>query len=322
MVTLVWDQIGSRTYENGIDRGVLYLPDGTAVPWNGLTAVIEKFDKDVSPVYFDGMKVADVAVLGDFSATMKAVTYPDEFNELEGIATLRRGVHAGDQMPKTFGLSYRTMIGNDTEGDQAGYKINVLYNVMATPSDRTYASLTIDPTLLEFEWELTATPQEYPGIRPTAHIVVDSRYADPWMLEDLEAILYGDGYSNPTLPPMPEFVSFLDDWFRVGLTINDDGTWTAESKRDGFISVSFTGTFEIKDVNAVYITEAIWEMDETKDVTDIVLIRIIDHGDETWTASVTSDALLVDKGDGEVDILNATVEYISEDEYIISDTLS
>lgn len=321
MAPLVWDQVGSRTFENGLDRGVLYLPDGSAVPWNGLTAVIEKFDKKTNPIYFDGMKVNDLPELGDFSATMKAVTYPDEFVDLEGVAPLRQGVYAGDQKPKTFGLCYRTLIGDDLEGPDAGYRINILYNVTAIPMERTYASISQDPTLIEFEWALTAVPQEIEGMRPTAHIMIDSRDVDPWLLEDLEAILYGNGFDDATLLPMDDLIAFLNDWLRVSVIDNGDGTWTATSVRDGFIFISLTGSFRIEDVNAIYLSDVIWQMQDTRDITDILRIKITYNGDETWTATATSDALIVETGPGEVDILDANIEIVDEDTYTISDTI-
>ncbi len=109
---MVWDRVGDRVYETGLDKGVLYLPDGSAVPWNGLTAIIEQFNKESSSVYYDGMKISDLVVLGEFAASMKAVTYPDEFVELEGLGSPRGGLFFGDQRPQTFGLCYRTQIGN------------------------------------------------------------------------------------------------------------------------------------------------------------------------------------------------------------------
>ena len=136
MPILEWDKVGERYYETGIDRGVLYMPDGSAVPWNGLTSVIEHFDKSTSPVYYDGMKISDLVSLGDFSATMKAVTYPEEFVEIEGSAKLRNGLFVGDQPPQTFCLCYRTKIGNDVDGVDSGYKIHLIYNLTAIPSDK------------------------------------------------------------------------------------------------------------------------------------------------------------------------------------------
>ena len=135
MPRLVWDKLGDRVYESGLDKGVLYLPDGSAVPWNGLTSVIEHFNQELSPVYYEGMKVADLVVLGDFTATIGAITYPDEFTEIEGAVEIRRGTFFGNQEPQVFGLCYRSEIGNDLEGESAGYKLHLLYNVTAVPKD-------------------------------------------------------------------------------------------------------------------------------------------------------------------------------------------
>src|SRR5580765_2617317 len=138
MSVLIWDTAGSKVYETGLDKGVLYLSDGSAVPWNGLTSIVEKFDKESESVYYDGMKITDLVYLGDFAATLKAITYPDQFIELDGYGFLRQGMYVGNQLPKTFSLSYRTRIGNDVDGDVAGYKIHILYNLTAIPTDRTY----------------------------------------------------------------------------------------------------------------------------------------------------------------------------------------
>lgn len=322
MVTLKWDEVGSRTFENGIDRGVLYLPDGSAVPWNGLTSVVEKFDKKTNPIYFDGMKVDDVVELGTFTGTMKAVTYPDVFTELEGLGTIRNGVFVADQKPKKFGLCYRTRIGDDFNGEESAYKINVIYNVTAIPAERTHASLTINPTLVEFEWNLTAVPTEVMGYRPSPHLIIDSRNVDPWLLEDLENLLYGSESEDAYLIPMDELVAFFEDWYRIKITDNEDGTWTATAARSGIINFNLTGKiFTIYQVNAVYLTDVIYQLSDTTDIKDLVVIRIIDNGNETWTATSASDALIYPVGPGEVVINEATIEVIDEDTYTISDTL-
>lgn len=265
MRELFWDVTGDRSYESGIDRGVLYLPDGSAVPWNGLAAVTEKFDKSSSPVYFDGRKIADVVVLGDFSATMKAWTYPDEFIELEGSGSLREGVFFGDQPPQIFGLSYRTRVGTDQDAD-AGYKIHILYNVTAIPHDRAFVSESNSSNLAEFEWDIFAVPEEVPGFRPTAHIIIDSRRISPTILSDLEDRLYGTTWTDATLMPMSDMVLFMTEQYTVRITDNGDGTWTATTPGAliTYLDVDHT-EFQIDEANAVFVSADEYRISDSLD---------------------------------------------------------
>lgn len=319
MPILEWDKVGSKVYETGLDRGVLYMPDGSAVPWNGLTSIIETFNKSTSPVYFDGMKITDLVTLGDFSATMKAVTYPEEFVEIEGSTKLRNGLFVGDQPPQTFCLCYRTKIGNDLDVE-AGYKLHLIYNLTAIPSDKTYNGIKDSMSLTEFEWKITAVPEDIPGFRPTAHITINSIDLDPWLLEDLESILYGDQDQYAQLIPMPEFINFINSWVRVKIIDNGDGTWTATSSRDGFIDLPFQDVFEIINVNSFYIDENTFNISDTVDVTQTPLIKINDNGDGTWSASTDNDLLININSDGSFNIYEATVDTLGLDAYSISDT--
>jgi len=322
MPALIWDNPDDRIYESGLDRGVLYLPDGSAVPWNGLTSIIEKFDKSTSPIYYDGTKVQDLVVLGDFSATMKAVTYPDEFTELEGVGRFRAGMFVSDQVPQMFGLSYRNKIGDGVSGDDIGYKIHLLYNVTAIPSDKTYASISDQPSLVEFEWTISAVPEEIPGFRPTAHLVFDSRKIDPWLLEDIEEMLYGSSSADAALISMPDLTEFIETWYRVKIIDNGDGTWTAISAREGFIFFTdgALSEFKIVGVNATYLDDETFVISDTTDVSDVPQIRITVYGDGSWTADTDQDNLIFET-DGEFQILNATVVIVDADTYTISDTV-
>lgn len=265
MSELVWDKVGDRVYESGLDRGVLYLPEGGAVAWNGLTEIIERFDKATSPIYYDGRKIHDLVALGDFSASLKAITYPDEFLEIEGLAPDTNGLYYGDQVPKTFSLSYRTKIGNDVDGDTAGHKIHIIRNLTAIPSERSIATLNDVPSVAQFEWIITAVPEEIPGRRPTAHIIIDTRTLDPWLVEELEGMLYGTATTEPTLPSLQELSTFITEWARVKITDNGDGTWTAYAYRDGFIVFDENDPtlFEIRQVNATYLDEDTFEISDT-----------------------------------------------------------
>lgn len=323
MATLVWDKPGDRVYQSGLDRGVLYLPDGSAVPWNGLTSVIENFDKSVAPVYYDGMRIQDLMILGDFSATMKAITYPEEFEAIEGSTLFRPGMFLSDQVPQVFCLCYRTRVGDDLRGDEAGYKIHLVYNVTAIPSNKTYASVSDNPNIVEFEWAITAIPEETPGFRPTAHIVFDSRDFDPLLMEDLETILYGDLTGDALLLAMPDLLGFIQQWYRVKITDNGDGTWTAVSDRDGFISFldGITATeFQITGVNALYLDDDTFQISDTTDVSQVPQIEISYGPDGEWIASTEQNNLIVINSEGMASIYNANISVIDSDSYSISDT--
>lgn len=262
MSAIVWDEISARTYETGLDRGVLYPPDAPAVPWNGLVEVEEKFDHEVDPVYYDGQKINDLVNPGDFAANVKAVTFPDAFSELEGFAEVNPGMLLGNQKPTPFGLSFRTLIG-DTNGETAGYKLHIVYNATAVPADRTRSTLTDAPSVTPFEWDITAVPEEVPGYRPTAHIVINSSQFDSEFLELIEDMLYGTEDTDPELIPMAELIIFLLSWFSVVVVDNGDGTWTAYSSRpegDNPITFPADGEFAISEVNGVYLDADTYEI--------------------------------------------------------------
>lgn len=322
MPQLEWNTVGDRVYESGLDKGVLYLPDGSAVPWNGLTAVIERFNREVSPVYYDGMKISEHVIIGEFAATMKALTYPDEFVEIEGLGVKRPGVFYGDQSPKTFGLCYRTQIGEEIEGDEVGYKIHIIYNLIAVPKEKSYGTVNASPSIMEFEWDITAIPEEVDGFHPTAHIVLDSRKIDPWLLEDLEAQLYGNMTNNAVLIAMPELVSMINNWYRVKITDHGDGTWSATSMRDGFISFtdSESTLFQIVQINAVYVDENTYIISDTTDASDVPRLKIIDNGDGTWTATTDNEDMIYMISADEFEIRNADAVYLDSGTYQITTT--
>lgn len=321
MPVIVWDKTADRKYESGLDRGVLYLPNGAAVPWNGLVSIIESFDRETSPVYFDGMKISDLVTMGSFSASMTAVTYPDEFLELEGHAELRPGMLFGDQPPQSFGLCYRTKVGNPNS-DEIHYKLHILYNLVAIPSDKAYASVSDDPSLVEFEWEITAVPEEVPGFRPTAHIIIDSSKFDPWLLSDLEERLYGSDREEAALLPMPMLVQFIEEWARVRIIDHGDGTWSAVTDREGFIFFpeSTNTLFQLVRVNARFIDDDTYEISDTVDITDVPQLELIDNGNGTWTAMTSNDNVIVMTSETEFEIRNVHAIFQSDEIYRITDT--
>lgn len=210
MTAIAWDAVGERRYQTGIDRGVLYLQDGRAVPWNGLTEVQENISNEVKSYYLDGIKYLDKHIPGAYSAKLRAITYPDELDELMGYREFSPGVFLHDQRHKLFHLSYRTLVGNDLQGTQHGYKIHIVWNVLATQSDYAYKTLSDNQGVDAFEWNLNATPNLMFGIRPTAHISFDSRRMAPADRTMLELMLYGSALFDPNLPNIIDLLSMFE----------------------------------------------------------------------------------------------------------------
>lgn len=209
MTELIWDKVGDRRYETGLDRGVLYPPNGDAVPWNGLTSISESGKETVKSYYQDGVKYLDKHVPGSYSATLKAFTYPEELDELTGTKEFSPGVYVHDQTAFPFSLSYRTLIGNDLEGTEYGYRIHIIYNVLAVPSSNESKSLTREGDANEFSWDLTGTPASMFGIRPTSHISIHSKRISEGVLSSLENTLYGWESGDPTLPAIVDLLNAL-----------------------------------------------------------------------------------------------------------------
>ena len=216
MSKLVWDKTGERYYETGVKNGVLYIPTegvySKGVAWNGLTAVTESpSGAEATALYADDMKYLNLYSAEEFGATIEAYTYPDEFAQCDGSAELTKGVSIGQQTRKTFGLCYRTTIGNDTDGNDYGYKLHMIYGCMASPSEKAYATVNDSPEAITFSWEVTTTPVSVAGFKPTASITIDSTKADPTKLAALEDILYGkDGEpGSEARLPLPDEIKTL-----------------------------------------------------------------------------------------------------------------
>lgn len=206
MSKLTWDNIGERLFETGVKQGVLYpiQSDGTyskGVAWNGLTAVTESpSGAEATPLYADDIKYLNLLSNEEFGATIEAYTYPDEFAECDGSAQLATGVMIGQQKRKTFGLCYRTTIGNDVDGNDHGYKLHLIYGCLAAPSEKAYATINDSPEAITFSWEVSTTPVNVEGFKPTSQITIDSTKADPVKLQALEDILYGTAEKEASLP--------------------------------------------------------------------------------------------------------------------------
>ena len=216
MAKIEWDKTGERLYETGVKNGVLYVQEGgtygKGVAWNGLTAVTESpSGAEATPLYADDIKYLNLLSTEEFGATIEAYTYPDEFAACDGSAALADGVMIGQQARKTFGLCYRTTIGNDTNGNDYGYKLHIIYGALAAPSEKAYATINDSPEAITFSWEVTTTPVNVTGAKPTASITIDSTKADSAKLAALEDILYGkDGEpGNEPRLPLPDEIKTL-----------------------------------------------------------------------------------------------------------------
>lgn len=208
---LNWDQTGEKIYETGTDRGTLYPMSGNTygdgVAWNGLTAVTESpSGAEPTDLYADNIKYVSIRSAEEFGGTIEAYTYPDEFGQCDGSAELATGVSIGQQARKAFGLSYRTKIGNDTDGNDHGYKIHLVYGATVSPSEKGYATINDSPDAITFSWEFTTTPVQVEGFKPTAILTIDSTKVDATKLATLEAILYGTSTPSETPGGEPTIV--------------------------------------------------------------------------------------------------------------------
>lgn len=213
MSKLVWDQTSERLYETGVDRGVVYPQVGAAYPkgaaWNGLIGVtLNPSGAEPTPLYANNHKYLNLLSIEELGGNIEAYTYPDEFAACNGLATLATGVRIGQQKRKTFGLSFRTMIGNDVDGTAYGYKLHLVYGALAAPSEETNSTINDSPEAKTMSWEFSTTPVEATGFEPTSHVEIDSTAVDAEKLAALEAILYGSESEEARLP-LPDEVATL-----------------------------------------------------------------------------------------------------------------
>lgn len=269
MPTLEWDKVGDRVYQTGVDRGVLYLKNGDVVPWNGLTSIDDGTSSEVKSYYLDGVKILDHVTPGDFVGKLSAFTYPEEFDDVLGNPQVAQGLTFYEQPAKSFNLSYRTKIGNDTDPDY-GYKIHLLYNVRATSDSQKFDTLSKDSSIPEFSWSLTGVPSIYTidGVKPAVHISVDSTNARPDVLASLEGILYGTETTEPRFPTVLEVRIMFGEVGGLFIVDNGDGTWTAIDPSDDFVDMLDADTFRIRHADAEFIDPPI---NETYTITDTEL---------------------------------------------------
>lgn len=217
MPKIVWDNTGERLYETGVRNGVLYpiQTDGTyskGVAWNGLISVTESpSGAEATPLYADDIKYLNLISAEEYGSTIEAYTYPDEFAECDGSASIATGVNIGQQPRKTFGMCYRTVVGNDVENDNYGYKLHLVYGALAAPSEKAFSTINDSPEAITFSWEVSTTPVNVTGFKPTASLTIDSTKVDAVKLASLEAILYGSESEYARLPLPDEIATLMSD---------------------------------------------------------------------------------------------------------------
>ena len=229
MSKLVWDQTGEREYETGVKNGVLYVqgeggtyPKGVA--WNGLISVTESpSGAEATALYADDIKYLSLMSNEEFGATIEAYMSPEEFDQCDGTASIATGVSIGQQKRKTFGMAYKTTIGNDVDGNDYGYKIHLIYGALAAPSEKAYSTINDSPEAMTLSWELSTTPVNVKGFKPTASVVIDSTKVDKKKLTALEEILFGSESKEARLPLPDEIVSIVGTTSESGGSASEPG---------------------------------------------------------------------------------------------------
>lgn len=231
MTRLAWGSSGNRIFEAGTDRGVLYVGNTPGVAWNGLIAVSEKpSGGEPTPYYMDGIKYLNVSASEEYEASISAFSAPDEFGVCDGTSSLANGLFITQQPRKSFGLTYRTLIGNDLEGLDYGYKIHLVYNALSKPTSRDNKTLQQATTPTPFAWDITTLPEMASGYKPSAHFILDTRKTAQILVDELENILYGDMLNDPRLPTALEILDLFDSYVEIQTVVQyDNGTFGIEN---------------------------------------------------------------------------------------------
>jgi hypothetical protein len=248
MAKLQWDITGERFYEAGTDLGVLYI-DGVGHPWNGLVSVDQAPSGGEPELYYqDGLPYISASSTEEFKGSIEAYTYPQAFMVCDGSQEIAQGLYISQQNRKEFGLTYRTLIGNDIQELDHGYKLHIIYNCMASPATRSYSSLSDSNDPIIFQWGIKTRPVKFEdaafGIKYGAHLTLDSREIYPWAMQAVEAVLYGTDETDARLPTPQELLELFVDNALLKITDNGDGTWTAEGP-DSIISALSADEFQI-----------------------------------------------------------------------------
>lgn len=251
MAKITWDDRSKYNYESGIDRGVFYPNNSSGIPWNGLQSVKETAESSTENIFYvDGIKYTNQITLGDYSATLEAFTYPDEFMEYDGTYDDM----FSSQPRKTFNLSYRTKSGDSVNGSDAFYKIHLIYNAIVSPSEKTYLSLDSSVSPLTFSWDITTIPVEIPNSRPTSHLIIDTRYVYVDVLNVLEEMLYGTPTSTPHFPTIDEVFSIFEEHSLFRIIDHGDGSFTAISPDPEYVKLIDQTVIELSSPSLLILT--------------------------------------------------------------------
>ena len=286
MPILTWDNVGERLFETGVDRGVLYIPNNgiydTGYAWNGLTAVTESpSGAEATAQYADNIKYLNLISAEDFGGTIEAFTYPTEFAQCDGTAYPQTGVSVGQQSRKSFGFSFRTRLGNDTNGTDNGYKLHLVYGALAAPSEKAYNTINDSPEAMTFSWEFTTTPVAVTGLKPTAILTIDSTKVSDTALTSLENALYGTAGTNARLPLPDEVIAF----FTGALTKVTPAAPSFVAAGGTITIVPTTGvTYRRADTNAVVTGTVV-----IPTVGQSLVIRAFPNQGYEWDANVDDD---------------------------------
>jgi hypothetical protein len=258
MTKLIWDAVGERFYEAGTNQGVVYI-DGVGYPWNGLVSV-DQSPSGGEPEYYyqDGIPYVSETSPEEFKGTIEAFTYPNAFMACDGSQEIAQGLYISQQERKPFGLSYRTLIGNDVDELDHGFKIHIVYNCTASPPQQTYSTLNDNTEPMTFSWGITTRPVKFEdaafGVKYGAHLTLDSREVYPWAMQAVMDVLYGTDTTEPRLPTPAELLALFIDNALLKITDNGDGTWTAEGP-DSIISALNADEFKIDWPSVVVLDE-------------------------------------------------------------------
>jgi len=291
MAALAWDQVGERTFETGVDHGVLYTPDAggeynEGVAWNGLVTVTESpSGAEGNPQYADNIKYLNLISAEEFGATIEAFTYPDEFAVMDGTAIPSPGVVVGQQGRKVFGLAYRTRLGNDIDGTDFAYKLHLIYGAQAAPSEKAYGTINDSPEAITFSWEVTTTPVPVADpLKPTAQLVIDSSKVDADTLEALEDILYGDESTDARLPLPDEVIALFGGAEPVEVRTTGANAPTYNTGTHVLTLPSVTGVqWRVNGVNKAAGAQPALGVGETANVEARAQAGYVIDGDDDWT---------------------------------------
>lgn len=232
MARLTWNDPGTNLFETGVDRVVLYSTDGMAIAWNGIQKISEKIEgAETKPFYIDGMKFIESRIYGDYAATIEAYSAPREFGAHDGTAFDLQGIGYGLQPIKPFAFSYRTLVGNDVDREDFAYKLHIVFNAYATAGERSYETLNSDVKPVSLSWDITTVPSQIPGKRPTAHLIIDSRYVDPFVLSGIEDRLYGGEGVIGRITDMVSFLQYVDEFLILEFYVENDNSGVYEKQQ-------------------------------------------------------------------------------------------